>query len=77
MKLNAAVEIIFDPKISLEERTLVYIFLNKPDSPPCISFFHGEEEIKFNFFNNTLKRKDFHALFEALRIAGRMTSKTK
>ena len=73
MKFNATIEEIFNPETSLEKRTLVHLFIDKPNSPPCISFFLGEDSIQLNIPDNTLKRKNLRYFFRALVIAGKMT----
>lgn len=73
MKIQASIEKHFNPKESLDkERVLIHLFIDKPDTPPCISFFQGEDTVKVNIPNNTLRKKDFHAFLTALTIASQM-----
>ncbi len=72
--MKASIEkIIFDNGVdSSEQRVLVCLFLDKPNSPPCVRFEIGQDEINFNFFQNTIQRKQIPALIEALDLARSM-----
>lgn len=64
---------LFDNAIDAsKQRVLVYLFLDQPDTPPCVRFEIGQDEINFNIHQNTITREQIPALIEASDLARSM-----